>query len=256
MSERSSLDAGCQQCLDKNGGEIDFSMAFQPIVDVVDKKIFAYEALVRGPNNEPASFVLDKLDDTNRYYFDQAIRVKAIKTAVALNVDAVLSINFFPNAVYRPETCIRTTLNACEEFGFPIEKVMFEVTESERIEDHEHLKNIFDYYNQKGFITAIDDFGAGFSGLNLISDWQPNVVKLDMNLIRNIDKDTTRRHLVSSVVDFAFKVGIEIICEGVETEEEIKTLREMNVRLFQGFYFARPAFEALPEVDFDSFSLA
>jgi EAL domain-containing protein (putative c-di-GMP-specific phosphodiesterase class I) len=252
MSDSSLFDSGCSQCLDSKGSEIDFSVAFQPIVDVVEQSVFGYEALVRGPQNEPAAFILDKLDDKNRYYFDQAIRVKAIQTAVALKLDSVLSINFFPNAVYRPETCIRTTLNACEEFGFPIDKVMFEVTESERVEDHEHLKNIFNYYNKKGFITAIDDFGSGFSGLNLISDWQPNVVKLDMNLIRNIDKDITRQHLVSSVIDFAFKVGIEIICEGVETREELKTLREMNVRLFQGFLFARPAFEALPAVDFSA----
>lgn len=255
MSEFSSLTSGCSQCLDTNGTEIDFSMAFQPIVDIDEKKIFGYEALVRGPNQESAGFILDKLNDKNRYYFDQAIRVKAIRTAVALKLDSVLSINFFPNAVYRPETCIRTTLNACEEFGFPIEKIMFEVTESERIEDRQHLKNIFDYYNQKGFITAIDDFGAGFSGLNLISDWQPNIVKLDMNLIRNIDKDQTRQHLVSSVIDFAHKVGIRIICEGVETVEELAVLQKMNVSLYQGYLFAKPAFEALPEVDLTKLGL-
>ncbi len=249
MSESIDLAKGCSQCIDARGEKIDFSMAFQPIVDLKQKRIFGYEALVRGPNNEPASFILDKLNDKNRYYFDQAIRVKAIKTAVALNLDSMLSINFFPNAVYQPETCIRTTLDACEEFGFPIERVMFEVTESEKIEDHQHLKNIFEYYNKKGFTTAIDDFGAGFSGLNLISDWQPNIVKLDMNLIRNIDKDITRQHLVTAVVDFTFKVGIEIIAEGVETREELDTLKNMRINLFQGYYFARPGFETLPEVD-------
>jgi len=252
MSKFSSLPAGCSQCLDNKGVEIDFSMAFQPIVDTESKTIFGYEALVRGINNEPAGFVLDKLDDDNRYFFDQSIRVKAIRTAVELGLDSILSINFFPNAVYQPETCIRTTLNACEEYGFPIERIMFEVTESEKIQDREHLKNIFSYYNEKGFITAIDDFGAGFSGLNLISDWQPNVVKLDMNLIRNIDQDVTRQHLVESVIGFAHKVGIDIICEGVETPTELSTLRNMGVRLFQGFLFAKPAFEALPEVDIDT----
>ena len=170
MSKFSSLPSGCHHCLDKNGAEIDFSMAFQPIVNAESKTIFGYEALVRGVNNEPAGFVLDKLNDENRYFFDQSIRVKAISTAVDLGLKSLLSINFFPNAVYRPETCIRTTLNACEEYAFPINRVMFEVTESEKIEDREHLKNIFSYYNEKGFITAIDDFGAGFFGLNLISD--------------------------------------------------------------------------------------
>ncbi|HEC74968.1 MAG TPA: EAL domain-containing protein, partial [Methylophaga aminisulfidivorans] len=183
------------------------------------------------------------------YYFDQAIRVAAIKKAVELELDSVLSINFFPNAVYRPETCIRTTLKACDEYGFPTEKIMFEVTEVERVIDHQHLKNIFSYYNKKGFITAIDDFGAGFSGLNLISDWQPNVVKLDMKLIQNIHTDTTRQILTESILNFTSKMNIQVICEGIEKVEEFDTLKAMGVHLFQGYYFARPKFEGLAEVD-------
>lgn len=253
MSRNPNQITGCGKCNETQGDEIEFSIAFQPIVNLEEKTVFGYEALVRGVDGEPASFILDKLNDTNRYAFDQSIRVRAIEKAVELNIDSILSINFFPNAVYRPETCIRTTLNACERTGFPTQRVMFEVTEAERVEDREHLKNIFDYYNSTGFITAIDDFGAGFSGLNLISDWQPNIVKLDMNLIRNIDKDITRQHLVRSVIGFASNVGIEIICEGVETQEELDTLLDMNVRLFQGYLFARPGFEMLPKVDFSRF---
>ncbi len=256
MTEQHTNGNGCgNKCLAPLGADLAFSIAFQPIVNVKTKSVFGYEALVRGLNNEPASFILDQLNDDNRYAFDQAIRVKAIEKAVELGVDCVLSINFFPNAVYQPETCIRTTLQACEKSGFPTNKVMFEVTESEQIQDHEHLKNIFDYYNSTGFITAIDDFGAGFSGLNLISDWQPNVVKLDMNLIRNINEDSTRQYLVESVVGFAHKVGIDIISEGVETEQELEILRRMGIELFQGYLFAKPDFENLPHVDFDRFSV-
>jgi EAL domain-containing protein (putative c-di-GMP-specific phosphodiesterase class I) len=111
MSEFSSLTSGCSQCLDTNGTEIDFSMAFQPIVDIDEKKIFGYEALVRGPNQESAGFILDKLNDKNRYYFDQAIRVKAIRTAVALKLDSVLSINFYPtrSIVRKPVSEQRST---------------------------------------------------------------------------------------------------------------------------------------------------
>lgn len=251
MSDKKTNNNGCgNKCLEALPAELDFSIAFQPIVNVVTKTVFGYESLVRGVNNEPASYILDKLNDDNRYAFDQAIRVRAIERAVQLGVDCVLSINFFPNAVYQPETCIRTTLKACENTGFPTSQIMFEVTESEQIRDREHLKNIFNYYNNTGFITAIDDFGAGFSGLNLISDWQPNIVKLDMNLIRNINEDLTRQHLVESVIGFAHKVGIDIISEGVETEQELNTLREMGVELFQGYLLARPAFEELPKVDF------
>ncbi|HDZ16531.1 hypothetical protein LCGC14_0905170 [marine sediment metagenome] len=249
MSELFDESTGCNECLDVIGKELDFTMAFQPIVDTKSKSIFGHEALVRGPNNESAAFVLDQLNDKNRYYFDQAIRVAAIKKAVELELDSVLSINFFPNAVYRPETCIRTTLKACDEYGFPTEKIMFEVTEVERVIDHQHLKNIFSYYNKKGFITAIDDFGAGFSGLNLISDWQPNVVKLDMKLIQNIHTDTTRQILTESILNFTSKMNIQVICEGIEKVEEFDTLKAMGVHLFQGYYFARPKFEGLAEVD-------
>lgn len=256
MSQEHKSNKGCgNKCQESLGPELDFSIAFQPIVNVKTKSVFGYEALVRGVNNEPASFILEQLNDDNRYAFDQAIRVKAIEKAVELGVDAILSINFFPNAVYKPETCIRTTLQACEKSGFPTNRVMFEVTESEQIQDREHLKNIFDYYNSTGFITAIDDFGAGFSGLNLISDWQPNIVKLDMNLIRNINEDVTRQFLVESVVGFAHKVGIDIISEGVETEQELETLRAMGIELYQGYLFAKPGFEELPHVDFARLSV-
>ena len=107
-------------------------MAFQPIVDVKTRQIFAYEALVRGLNNESASAVFSLVNETNRYRFDQTCRVKAVKLASALGMTCNLSINFMPNAVYRPELCIRTTLQAAETYSFPIERIIFEITEGEK----------------------------------------------------------------------------------------------------------------------------
>ena len=98
-----------------------FSYAFQPIVDLRDGSIYAHEALIRGPNGESAGSVLAQVNDHNRYRFDQACRVKAIKDAVRLGLADLaqtrLSINFLPNAVYRPEACIRTTLAAARSQG-------------------------------------------------------------------------------------------------------------------------------------------
>lgn len=125
--------AGCEQCRNPEVLGFDFTMAFQPIVNLDTNAPFAYEALVRGLNGEGAGAVLAKVNDDNRYRFDQACRVKAIELAASLRLHAIpgchLSINFLLNAVYRPETCIRSTLAACTAFGFPSEILMFEVTE-------------------------------------------------------------------------------------------------------------------------------
>ena len=221
-------------------------MAFQPIINIKENTVFGYEALVRGLNGEPAADILSKLVDENRYTFDQAIRVKAIQLASSLNLTGMLSINFLPNAVYNPQTCIRATLEAANTLGFPTEKIMFEVTEAEKVTDHEHLKGIFKEYKKHNFTTAIDDFGAGYAGLNLLADWQPDIIKLDMGLVRDIDKDKVRQALVSAMISACKGLNIDVIAEGIETADEFKTLLQMNVSLFQGYLFAKPEFEALP----------
>lgn len=242
---------GCKDCRDPEKLGIKFTMAFQPIVNVRDRTIFGYEALVRGPNNEGALSVLSQLNDSNRYKFDQAIRVKALDLAKKLDMQGMLSINFLPNAVYRPETCIRATLEAAEELNFPTDRIMFEVTEGEKVKDHDHLKNIFIEYKKHNFTTAIDDFGAGYAGLNLLADWQPDVIKLDMSLTRNIHNDRVRRSLVSGIITVCKELSIQVIAEGIESVEECRILYEQGVCLFQGYYFAKPGFESLPSIKED-----
>lgn len=230
--------------------EFDFSFAFQPIVDLNAREIFGYEALVRGPNAESAYSVLEQVNDNNRYAFDQACRVKAIRLASRLKLDKVLSINFLPNAVYEPAHCIRSTLAAAHETGFPIEKLMFEIVESERVYDRKHLTNIFKNYEQQGFITALDDFGAGHAGLNLLADFLPSVLKIDMDLCRDIDKNTTKQIIVKYLVGMCDELNIRVLAEGLETIEEIRFFEGIGVTLMQGYFFAHPGFEVLPKVDF------
>ena len=240
----------CQGCRDGAGFETPFSMAFQPIVDLGSGEVFAYEALVRGVEGQGAFSVLSQVDDTNRYAFDQACRVKAIELATGLGVadeGALLSINFLPNAVYEPKACIRATLAATASTGFPVSSIVFEFTEGEQVDDA-HLVRIIESYKAMGFKTAIDDFGAGFSGLTRLAKFQPDIVKLDMELIRGIDADRVRRALVRSVVTACEELGVIVLGEGIETEGESATLRELGVDLQQGYHFARPGFEALPAV--------
>lgn len=246
---------GCKECRDKTKLGIDFTMAFQPIVDVSNKSIFGYEALVRGPNNEGAASVLSQVNDSNRYRFDQAIRVKAIDLAKKLGLQGMLSINFLPNAVYKPETCIRATLEAAKELDFPTDRIMFEVTEGEKVLDNDHLRNIFKEYKKHRFTTAIDDFGAGYAGLNLLADWQPDIIKLDMSLTRNVNDDRVRRSLVFGIISICKELDIKVIAEGIESREECLTLADEGVKLFQGYFFARPGFESLPTIPDDVWPL-
>jgi EAL domain-containing protein (putative c-di-GMP-specific phosphodiesterase class I) len=243
----------CEACADGIVAPFPFSMAFQPIVDLKARTVFAYEALVRGPVGEGAASVLAQVDEDNRYSFDQTCRVKAIELAAALGLPATgayLSINFLPGAVYQPKNCIRATLAAAKRTGFPTEKLIFEVTEGEQVKDKAHLKNIITEYRRQGFKTAIDDFGAGYAGLNLLSEFQPDIIKIDMELTRDIHNNAVRRSIVSAVVSVCAELKLTVIAEGVETCDEMESLLGLNITLQQGYLFARPAYEALPKAVF------
>jgi len=243
----------CNNCADLNSLDFDFTMAFQPIINCITKDIFGFEALVRGINNEPAFSIISKVNDENRYMFDQLCRVKAIALAAKLNLKSMLSINFLPNAIYQPERCIRTTLEAAKKYSFPVEQIMFEFTEVEKIEDHDLVKHIVEYYSKLGFITAIDDFGSGYSGLGLLADFQTTIVKFDMELIRNVHENKARQSIIRNCLTMFLELNITPLAEGVETIEEMLWLREAGIELMQGYLFARPGFQSLPKVDFSIF---
>lgn len=241
------MNVSCAGCRDGKAFHNSFSMAFQPIVDVERRKVFAHEALVRGPKGEGAGSVLSAVDEGNRYAFDQQCRVKAIELASGLDLtasDARLSINFMPNAVYEPRACIRATLAACKTFDLPAERIIFEFTEGEAL-DVAHLENILKTYREIGFMTAIDDFGAGHSGLNLLAKMQPDIVKIDMDLIRGIDTDRAKQVILKHLVAMLDELGVTVVCEGIETEEELKAVRDTGVTLIQGYRLAKPSFERL-----------
>lgn len=238
----------CGDCRDGEGLGFDFSYAYQPIVDVATREVYAHEALVRGPNGEPAGTVLSRVNDDNRYRFDQACRVKAIATAARIGLQERLSINFLPNAIYKPEVCIRTTLQAAGEHGFDVRRIVFEATEGEVVSDGRWLAAILVEYQRMGFLTAIDDFGAGYAGLNLLADFQPDIVKLDMALVRGVDESRPRQAIARGVLRICAELGIQVLAEGVETLGERDFFVHEGVRLMQGWWFGRPVFEALGRV--------
>lgn len=238
----------CDACIGASKVADGLTMAFQPIVDVRSRKIFAHEALVRGADGRSAAEVLRDVDEKGRYAFDQACRIVAIRTAANVQPPGLLSINFLPNAVYNPEHCLQATFAAAAAVGWPLERVIFEVTEHEEIVDHDHLVGILRAYNAHGFLTAIDDFGAGFAGLNLLADFQPDLVKLDIGLVRGLPVSRPRQVIVRAMVDICAQLGIRPLAEGVETVDECHALADLGIDLQQGFLFARPATEAAPAV--------
>ena len=239
----------CDGCGNEQALDFRFSYAYQPIVDLSDGSVFGHEALVRGPAGEPASSVLTQLTDANRYRFDQACRVKAIKGAAQLGVRERLSINFLPNAIYKPEVCIRTTLEAARTHDFAVERIIFEATEGEVISDGRWLSRILHEYQRMGFLTAIDDFGAGYAGLNLLADFQPDIIKLDMALVRGVDTSRPRQAIVRGVLRICEELSIQPLAEGVETLAERDFFLDQGVTLMQGYLFSHPVFQGLGRVD-------
>ncbi|MCF3936512.1 EAL domain-containing protein [Acuticoccus sp. M5D2P5] len=235
-----------------------FGFAFQPIVDLRNRSIFAYEALVRGLDGEPAHTILSRLVPHNRRDFDQATRAKAIALASRLfrDSDTRLSINVDPNSIGSPAESLVSTFAAAQTHGFPIHRLIFEITEHEKIDNLDRLRSIIDHYRRLGFTSAVDDFGAGFSGLSTLVAFVPDLIKLDRELVRDIDTSPQRQAILSGIMMIAKALRVRVVGEGVETADELAYLIGAGVDLVQGYYIARPRFGALPHVDFCALPMA
>jgi EAL domain-containing protein (putative c-di-GMP-specific phosphodiesterase class I) len=241
----------CNACKDGHAEPFPFTMAFQPIVNVETGRVYAYEALARGPEQQSAGFVLSQVNDENLYAFDQSCRVKAITLAAQLGLaqaGAFLSINFMPGAVYSPSACIQLTLKTARALNFPLDRLIFEIVEVEKVASPQHLMDIFNEYRKCGFRLALDDFGAGWAGLGLLADVQADAVKLDIDLIRGIHKRPRALAIVESIALLSESLHFNVVAEGVETFDEYHALRDCGIKLMQGYLFARPGFESLPTV--------
>lgn len=244
------MSSSCVGCRGEAPLPFEFKMAFQPIVDLSAGRVWGYEALIRGVNGESAYSILSQVTEDIRYRFDGAARVLAIETAGALfkASDLRLSINFMPNAVYEPTACIQKSLAAARRANFPHKNLMFEFTENERMTDVPHVERIIDAYRKLGFLTALDDFGSGYAGLGLLAKLQPDLIKIDMELLRDIHVSQRKQAIIAGIVGIARSLGVTVLAEGVENDSELTVLRAAGITLFQGYHFAKPALMALPDV--------
>lgn len=227
-----------------------YSYAFQPIVDAAARKVYSMEALVRGAAGESAWQVLRQVPAEQKYRFDQDSREVAIALAARLGLGHHLNLNFLPQGLYASPTAISSTLEAAQRHGIPVEHLVLEVTEEEVIDDHAHFAEQIQQYRSQGMKVAIDDFGAGHSGLNLLAEFQPDQVKIDMKLVRGIERHGPRQAIVRAVAQVCGDLGIDVIAEGVESVAEYRWFTDQGISLFQGYLFAQPRFEGFPEVRF------
>ncbi len=223
-----------------------FTFAFQPIVDLQDRSVVAYEALVRGIDGEAAAEILAAIGQARSRDMNTLLQQRALDTAAALGLDYGLNLNLLPRNAELASGALGATLERARALEFPLERITMEIIETEIISDTARFLETVDHFRGEGVRLSIDDFGAGFAGLNLLTRFQPDSVKIDMSIVRDIDADGPRQAIVHGVIRTCTDLGIDLVAEGIESEAEFEWCRAEGVAFGQGFYVARPGFETLP----------
>jgi len=218
---------------------------FQPIFSLSSGEVLGFEALSRGPENtslENPSRLFDMALNYNMLWeIELLCRQKAFEKASDCGLDKLLFINVDPNIIKDPQFRKGFTKEFISSFNMNPQNLVFEITERNAIEDLKNFRKILEHYTNQGYKIAIDDTGSGYSGLLLLAETNPQYIKIDMELIRNIDKDFIKQSLLKTLKQFASSVNIKVIAEGIETEKELETLIELDIDYGQGFFLQRPS---------------
>jgi EAL domain-containing protein (putative c-di-GMP-specific phosphodiesterase class I) len=217
---------------------------FQPIVSITKNEIIGYEALSRGPEGteyENPYILFDVATETDLIFeLDRLCRKKALQNAHGISPKHKLFINCQPSAVLDPEFRDSYLKSFLSDLKINPKNIVLEVTEREAIEHYELFREAVRYYSDIGFAIAVDDTGAGYSSLETVVELKPQYIKLDISIVRNIDKNILKQELIKAIVGLAKQMESIIIAEGVETKEELNTLKEIGINIVQGFLFAKP----------------
>ena len=226
------------------------SYAFQPIVTAGSYDIVGFEALLRGAQGASAHEMLSSVpaDELNR--FDRDSRTLAVRRAAQLGLGSrPLNLNMRSSGLLDAQLLpIDALIGSAQAEGLSVSQVLVEITEEELISDYPRFAQLINQYRSQGVRYVIDDFGAGYSGLNMLATFQPDQLKLDMHLVRGISTNGPRQAIVRAVRSVCTDLGIDLVAEGVETLDELHWLEDAGVEFFQGYLFARPALDALPSV--------
>ncbi|MAD90525.1 MAG: EAL domain-containing protein [Pseudoalteromonas sp.] len=221
---------------------------FQPIFKLENSEIkpFAFEGLFRikdeFDNIVPPAHVF-KLAESSDLLFsvDLVARRSAVSHFSKSQLNGKLFINFDPSSIYDPSYCLRATASAINALGIKPEDVVFEITETHSVQDESVMRGILNFYRNAGFGVALDDIGSGWSGLNMLHKYRPDYVKIDMDLVRDLDTDPYKQTIVKHLVHIAKDNNIKVIAEGIETEGEFEILKSYNTDFYQGFLLQKPA---------------
>ncbi|MDH4139587.1 MAG: bifunctional diguanylate cyclase/phosphodiesterase [Coriobacteriia bacterium] len=233
------------------------STLVHPVFDLADMRVIGYEALSRGPEGSeferPDKLFAVAYDTDLVLRLERLCRKKALEAATGLSADKLLFLNIEPDAVCDPELREALTTSLLAQARIGADRVVLEITERAAITDFTAFRSTLEYVRALGFKVAIDDAGAGYGSLQCLAEVHPDWLKIDMSLVRSCDTDDVRAQLVSSLVRFADKVGVGLIAEGIETREELHTLRDLGVKYGQGFLFTLPVVPFPDEADYASF---
>jgi len=223
-----------------------FQHAYQPIVNTKDKTIYGYESLLRGAENEHPSEVLGAVGRRRMVRFDQFNRACSLERLAELGLSTRVSLNFTSSCLVDSKAdVISETLEEAIILGFDPGQIIFEICESEVVHGVVGLREVLDRIRSAGALIVLDDFGAGFAGINSLIDTDPDILKLDRYMVSGIETSGIRQSAVKSIFSLTKSMGIELIAEGVETEEEVNCLADLGIHLFQGYFFAKPAVSEL-----------
>lgn len=218
-----------------------FSFAFQPVVDVHSRETVGHEALVRGLSGESAGTVLEAIRPENRYYFDQACRMRALKAAAHRGISAAIHLNCSQISPENLALSIDATVESAREHGISPHRVVLEFGNLEMLGNPRQLDKAREMAHAAGLKVLADNVGVGEVGLKRLAVFRPDFAKLDRSLIRGIDSSVRRQAIVHGVIATCKALDIGVIATGVERKEEMEWLRNAGIRLAQGFYFAHPA---------------
>ena len=217
---------------------------FQPIVEMQNGDILGYEGLIRGPSDSPLHSPINLFKAASEN--DLTVTVEHLCRRVVLEQFAAqklpgkLFLNVSPECLIQRDVRYGETLDYIHELGINPERVIIELTEYQPTHDYGLLCDAVFHYREMGFEIAIDDLGEGFSSLRLWSELKPEYVKIDMHFIQGIDHDQVKAQFVRSIQCIAEKSGTRVIAEGIETQAELLTVRDLGVACGQGYHIARP----------------
>lgn len=215
------------------------SFAFQSVIDCNKRETIFLEALARGPNGANAKDYLSGMNHSQLEQFEMHSTEDAISLAAQLGIHK-LSINFSPHAIFKSTDIVDKLEILLDKYGLDHSQLIVEITESDFIANYQLAQNIISRLRAKGIELAIDDFGAGYAGLSLLAEFQPDILKIDSSLIRSISSNGPKQSIVNAIHDCANDLAISVVAEGIEDEKDFQFLSAMGITQFQGYLFSEP----------------